>query len=336
MSKRKGRFDGSEDEEDVRMEEEEQDDDGNGGWEETKRNGPETARGHGKRKSTASSSSSSSGGHGPARRKRRSDESSNGGYTSPEAKGTGQGEEASEDEEEEEAGRRLEETVQRMTQAALHEEEGEEDDDDDEDEDDEDQEDEDEGAEEEEEDGDFGDDELNQAMSGTKVKMRKRLTVNGKVAQFSFNGYIMYSLCLSGCQPVTLSSCASTGKTPEVGIIVKIYCENFMCHRKLSVDLCANVNFINGENGSGKSAILAALQICLGARATVTHRARKIADLVRQGHDGYVRTFVLPSLSLQGVVSLPLSVPMEEHCSHGWRDGLGVCCWAGRRLFVSR
>jgi len=25
-----------------------------------------------------------------------------------------------------------------------------------------------------------------------------------------------------------------------------------MCHRKLTVDLCRNVNFIYGQNGSGK------------------------------------------------------------------------------------
>jgi structural maintenance of chromosomes protein 6 len=79
------------------------------------------------------------------------------------------------------------------------------------------------------------------------------------------------------------------GRTAETGVIVKIYCENFMCHRKLSVTLCPNVNFINGQNGSGKSAILAALQICLGARANVTHRGSKLSDLIRQGHSGCVR-----------------------------------------------
>lgn len=77
-----------------------------------------------------------------------------------------------------------------------------------------------------------------------------------------------------------------TGQSAETGIIVKIYCENFMCHRKLSVTFCPNVNFINGQNGSGKSAILAALQICLGARANVTHRGSKLSDLIRQGHNG--------------------------------------------------
>ncbi len=57
-----------------------------------------------------------------------------------------------------------------------------------------------------------------------------------------------------------------------------------MCHRKLTVDLCRNVNFIHGQNGSGKSAILAAIQICLGAGARRTHRAKNLKDLIRRGY----------------------------------------------------
>ena len=32
------------------------------------------------------------------------------------------------------------------------------------------------------------------------------------------------------------------GKPAEAGVITKIYCENFMCHRKLTVSLNRNVN----------------------------------------------------------------------------------------------
>ncbi|CAM9327713.1 unnamed protein product, partial [Ectocarpus sp. 8 AP-2014] len=72
----------------------------------------------------------------------------------------------------------------------------------------------------------------------------------------------------------------------EAGVVLKIYAENFMCHRKLSVPFCRHINFINGRNGSGKSAIIAALQICLGARANLTHRAKKLTDLIRHGWKG--------------------------------------------------
>ena len=72
------------------------------------------------------------------------------------------------------------------------------------------------------------------------------------------------------------------GKPAEAGVIREVYVENFMCHRKLTVKLCRNVNFINGQNGSGKSAILASIQICLGAGAKRTHRARNLKELIRK------------------------------------------------------
>lgn len=72
------------------------------------------------------------------------------------------------------------------------------------------------------------------------------------------------------------------GQPPEAGVIKKVYVENFMCHRKLTMNLSRNVNFIHGQNGSGKSAILAAIQICLGAGAKRTHRARNLKELVRK------------------------------------------------------
>ena len=90
------------------------------------------------------------------------------------------------------------------------------------------------------------------------------------------------------------------GARAEAGLISKIYCENFMCHRKLTVELCPNVNFIYGQNGSGKSAILAALQICLGAKAGRTHRARNLKDLVRKDAGDYATAKIRVTLTNRG------------------------------------
>jgi len=68
---------------------------------------------------------------------------------------------------------------------------------------------------------------------------------------------------------------------PESGIIELISLENFMCHRRFEIKLGNNVNFISGENGSGKSALLVALIIALGAKAGFTNRGHKLTDLVR-------------------------------------------------------
>ncbi|ETP10882.1 hypothetical protein F441_13557 [Phytophthora nicotianae CJ01A1] len=72
----------------------------------------------------------------------------------------------------------------------------------------------------------------------------------------------------------------------EMGVIEEIYCENFMCHRKLRVTLSPHINFITGENGSGKSAIIAAIQICFGATARTTHRGKNIKAFIGHEFDG--------------------------------------------------
>ena len=67
------------------------------------------------------------------------------------------------------------------------------------------------------------------------------------------------------------------------GVIISVYVENFMNHRKLTVNLNSSLNFITGKNGSGKSAIATALMICLGSRASATGRGSSLTGLIREG-----------------------------------------------------
>ncbi len=56
-----------------------------------------------------------------------------------------------------------------------------------------------------------------------------------------------------------------------------------MCHKHTKINLSNAINFVTGNNGSGKSAILTALAICLGGRASITQRASTLSSLIREG-----------------------------------------------------
>ncbi|EEH40083.2 hypothetical protein PAAG_08932 [Paracoccidioides lutzii Pb01] len=71
----------------------------------------------------------------------------------------------------------------------------------------------------------------------------------------------------------------------EHGIIERVDCYNFMCHEHFSVDLGPLINFIVGKNGSGKSAILTAITLCLGGKASVTNRGQSLKSFIKEGKD---------------------------------------------------
>lgn len=71
--------------------------------------------------------------------------------------------------------------------------------------------------------------------------------------------------------------------SPVAGTIRRIRLENFMCHSNLEIEFCDYVNFITGQNGSGKSAILTALCVAFGCRAKSTNRAATLKDFIKTG-----------------------------------------------------
>ncbi|KAF9110952.1 Structural maintenance of chromosomes protein 6 [Mortierella sp. AM989] len=73
------------------------------------------------------------------------------------------------------------------------------------------------------------------------------------------------------------------GMVAEIGVIEVIEMYDFMCHRHLKVPFGPKINFIIGHNGSGKSAILTAIMVCLGGKANTTNRAHSLKALIREG-----------------------------------------------------
>lgn len=73
---------------------------------------------------------------------------------------------------------------------------------------------------------------------------------------------------------------------------------NFMCHSLLEVEFKKNVNFLTGRNGSGKSAILTALVVGLGAKASLTNRGNSVKGFIKMGQSS---AYVEITLYNQGV-----------------------------------
>ncbi|XP_067400838.1 structural maintenance of chromosomes protein 6 isoform X5 [Emydura macquarii macquarii] len=80
------------------------------------------------------------------------------------------------------------------------------------------------------------------------------------------------------------SNSSSQSTSGEVGIIESIQLKNFMCHSMLGpFRFGSNVNFVVGNNGSGKSAVLTALIVGLGGKATTTNRGSSLKVFVKDG-----------------------------------------------------
>ncbi|XP_016382160.1 structural maintenance of chromosomes protein 6-like [Sinocyclocheilus rhinocerous] len=76
----------------------------------------------------------------------------------------------------------------------------------------------------------------------------------------------------------------SQSVTGEVGSIESISLRNFMCHSMLGpFEFGPNVNFVVGNNGSGKSAVLTALIVALGGKAHTTNRDSSLKGFVKEG-----------------------------------------------------
>ncbi|NXV83908.1 SMC6 protein, partial [Atlantisia rogersi] len=79
-------------------------------------------------------------------------------------------------------------------------------------------------------------------------------------------------------------SSSSLSTAGEVGIIESIQLKNFMCHSMLGpFQFGSNLNFVVGNNGSGKSSVLTALIVGLGGKATATNRGSSLKMFVRDG-----------------------------------------------------
>ncbi|RDW73844.1 hypothetical protein BP5796_07286 [Coleophoma crateriformis] len=115
-------------------------------------------------------------------------------------------------------------------------------------------------------------------------------------------------------------------------IIEEIRCLNFMCHVNMQVQLGPLINFIVGENGSGKSAILTALSLCLGGKASATKRGGSLKSFIKTGEDNATLSVKLKN---QGASAYQQdlygeSIIVERHFSSTGSSGFKLKNSAGR------
>ncbi len=67
------------------------------------------------------------------------------------------------------------------------------------------------------------------------------------------------------------------------GMIAEVRLKNFMCHQNLQYSPVSRLNFLCGENGSGKSAVLAGVVFALGGTVRDVNRGNATRNLIRQG-----------------------------------------------------
>jgi chromosome segregation ATPase len=112
----------------------------------------------------------------------------------------------------------------------------------------------------------------------------------------------------------------------ENAIIEEIICTNFMCHAHLQIKVGPLINFIIGHNGSGKSAVLSALTVCLGGKATATNRSQSLKGFIKEGCEASTLSVRIKN---QGVSSYKqdvygASIIVERHFSRSGASGFKI------------
>lgn len=124
----------------------------------------------------------------------------------------------------------------------------------------------------------------------------------------------------------------------ENGILESVEVHEFMCHKHFSFSLGPLINFICGQNGSGKSAILTAIILCLGGKASTTNRGGSLKRFIKEGADA---SRIICRLKNQGEGSfMPEEygdvIEIERHFSRAGTTGYKIRSEGGRRIVSTK
>ncbi|RAL06309.1 DNA repair protein SMC6 [Aspergillus ibericus CBS 121593] len=124
----------------------------------------------------------------------------------------------------------------------------------------------------------------------------------------------------------------------EHGILQRVECYNFMCHDHFYVDLGPLINFIVGKNGSGKSAVLTAITLCLGGKASATNRGQSLKSFIKEGKEN--ATIVVRIKNQGDGAYLPDDygkfITIERHFSKNGTSGFKIKSENGRIMSTKK
>ncbi|KAF7118316.1 hypothetical protein CNMCM5793_007828 [Aspergillus hiratsukae] len=124
----------------------------------------------------------------------------------------------------------------------------------------------------------------------------------------------------------------------EHGILERVECYNFMCHDHFRVELGPLINFIVGKNGSGKSAVLTAITLCLGGKASATNRGQSLKSFIKEGKEN--ATIVVRLKNQGDGAYMPddygKSIIIERHFSKNGTSGFKVKAENGRIISTKK
>ncbi|KAJ9656420.1 Structural maintenance of chromosomes protein 6 [Neophaeococcomyces mojaviensis] len=129
------------------------------------------------------------------------------------------------------------------------------------------------------------------------------------------------------------------GNVPrENGILDSVEVYEFMCHKHFSFELGPLINFICGKNGSGKSAILTAIILCLGGKASTTNRGGSLKRFIKEGADA---SRIICRLKNRGEGAfMPEEygdiIEIERHFSRAGTSGYKIRSAGGRRIVSTK
>ena len=111
-----------------------------------------------------------------------------------------------------------------------------------------------------------------------------------------------------------------------------------MCHDHFSVELGPLMNFIVGKNGSGKSAILTAITLCLGGKASATNRGQSLKSFIKEGKENAT---IIVRIKNQGdgaymAEEYGSSIIVERHFSKTGASGFKLKAASGRIISTKK